>query len=75
MLFNENIIRRENYNCFPLETQNQYIISKEALDGYISKKSLQSFFSTLGGQMEIDCGENKKTTKTYEKSSKEFKNC
>jgi hypothetical protein len=61
------------YSCFPLE--NQYIISKEALDGYISKKSLQSFFSTLGGQMEIDCGENKIITKNYEKLSNEYTIC
>ena len=61
------------YSCFPLE--NQYIISNEALDAYFSKNSLKSFFSIYGGQMEIDCGENKKITKTYKKYSDEYKNC
>ena len=61
------------YNCLPLE--NKYTKNKEILEEYISKRSLNNFFSISGGQMEIDCGENKIITKNYEKLSNEYTIC
>lgn len=61
------------YNCLTLE--NKYAKSKETLEEYISKKSLDNFFSTSGGEMEIDCGGNNIINKNYERLSNEYYNC
>lgn len=63
----------EVYNCLTLE--NKYTISNETLNEYISKRSFRNIFSTSGGEMEINCGENKIITKNYEKLSKEYNIC
>ena len=64
---------KESYNCFPLE--KKYIKTKETLDEYISQRSLAPFFSTLGGKVEIDCGENIQIEQKYEKLSDESNSC
>lgn len=62
-----------SFNCFPLE--NKYTESQELLKEYISKRSLAGLFGTMGGQMEIECGNEIKMTENYEKLSDEFLNC
>ena len=64
---------KTSYNCFPLE--NNYTKNKEALEEYMNKKSISSYFSTLGGQIEIECGDEIKYIKEYEKFSDEFNAC
>jgi hypothetical protein len=61
------------YNCLPLE--NKDIKNKETLEEYISKRNINNFFSTSGGQLEIDCGEDKIFTKNFEKFSNEYTIC
>jgi len=63
----------EAYNCLTLE--NKYTISNKTLNEYISKRSFRNLFSTSGGEMEINCGENKIITKNYEKLSNEYNIC
>ena len=69
IIFNNN----SSYNCFALETK--YTINQETLNEYISKRSLASLFSSVGGQMEIECGDNLKFEEKYTKLSDEYLNC
>ena len=41
----------------------------------MSNNSLASLFGPKGGQMEIDCGKNIKSTQNYGKMSDEYLNC
>ena len=61
------------YNCFPIEIK--YTQNEEFLEEYMSKRSLANFFTTKGGQIEIECGNEIKFTKVYEKFSDEFNAC
>ena len=62
-----------SYNCFVLE--NEYTKNQTILEAFALNNSLASLFSSKGGQMEIDCGENIKTIQKYEKMSDEYLNC
>ena len=57
------IIHNNNssYNCLALE--NKYTISQEVLNEYISKTSISFLFSSVEGQMEIECGNELKKMK------------
>ncbi len=64
---------KTSYNCFPLESN--YSENKEILEKYMTKRSLAPYFSILGGQMEIECGDDIKFIKEYEAFSDEFNIC
>ena len=61
------------YNCFALEAE--YTKSEIILDEFMLNNSLAFLFGSKGGQMEIDCGEDKKVTHNYGKMSDEYLNC
>jgi len=62
------------YNCFALE--NEYSKDQETLDDYISKINISSLFNSIGGNMEINCGNNLTIEKNYKKSSdSDYLNC
>ena len=69
MIFNGNY----SYNCFALE--KEYTESKAILDEYISNRNLGFIFGAFGGEIEIECGGETKSTQNYEKVSEEFTNC
>lgn len=62
-----------SYNCFALE--NNYLINQSVLNEYISERNISSLFNLLGGNLEIDCGNNLKIQEIYQQSSEEYLNC
>ena len=62
-----------SYNCFVLE--NEYSKNETILNAFMLNNSLASLFSSKGGQMEIDCGEDIISTQNYGKMSEEYLNC
>ena len=62
-----------SYNCFAIE--KKYTTSQEVLNEYISAGNLAILFSSIGGQMEIECENDMKITQNYEKISDEYLNC
>lgn len=62
-----------SYNCFALETE--YTNNKTIFEEYLANRSLAPLFTSIGGEMEIDCGEEMKSTQEYEKLSDEYLNC
>ena len=62
-----------SYSCFVLETE--YTKNETILGAFMLNNSLASLFGSKGGQMEIDCGENLKSTQNYGKMSDEYLNC
>ena len=69
IVFNGNI----SYNCFALESE--YTNNKSIFDEYIANKSIASLFLNTGGEIEIDCGDNMKSSQKVEKLSDEFLGC
>jgi len=67
------INKTSSYSCFAIE--KKYTTSQEVLDEYISAGSLAILFSSIGGQIEIECGNDMKITQNYEKISDEYLNC
>ena len=61
------------YSCLALE--KKYTISQEVLNEYMSKKNLSFLFASVGGKMEIDCGNKLKISENYKKLSSEYLNC
>ena len=62
-----------SYSCLAIE--NKYTSSKKLLNEYISQRDISFLFTSLGGQMEIECGNNLKTIENYKKLSDEYLNC
>lgn len=62
-----------SYNCLALE--NKYTINKEVLSEYISQRDISFLFITFGGQIDIDCDNNIKTSENYKKLSNEYLSC
>ena len=62
-----------SYSCIALE--NKYTTSQEILNNYISKTNISSLFASIGGKMEIDCGNKLKIEENYKKLSDEYLNC
>jgi len=62
-----------SYSCLAIE--NKYTTSQEVLNEYISKTSISFLFSSVEGQMEIDCGNEFKISENYNKLSNEYLNC
>ena len=62
-----------SYNCIVLETQ--YIKDQNTLNEYFSKTSMASLFTSVGGEMKVDCGSSLKIEENYKKYSDEFFNC
>ena len=67
------INKSSSYSCFAIE--KKYTTSQEVLEEYISAGSLAILFSSIGGQMEIECENDMKITQNYEKISDEYLNC
>lgn len=67
--FNQDI----SYNCFALE--KNYSKNQEALNEYMSKNNISFLFASVGGKVEIDCGNKLKITEDYKKLSDEYLNC
>ena len=67
--FNDN----NTYSCFTLE--NEFTKSQKIFEEYFTNQSIASLFGTIGGQMEIECGEKMILTQNYEKMSDEYLNC
>ena len=61
------------YSCLALE--KKYTSSQEVLNEYMSKKNISFLFSSVGGKIEIDCGNKLKISEDYKKSSDEYLNC
>ena len=62
-----------SYNCFAIETE--YTKDSETLNDYMSKRNLDFLFTSIGGQMSVDCGNFLSVQKTYKKYSDSFLNC
>ena len=62
-----------SYNCIVLETQ--YTKDQNTLNEYFSKRSMASLFTSVGGEMKVDCGSSLKIEENYKKYSDEFFNC
>ena len=62
-----------SYNCLALE--NKYTISQEVLNEYMSKTNISFLFASVGGKMEIDCGNKLKISENYKKLSDGYLNC
>jgi len=62
-----------SYSCIALE--NKYTTSQEILNEYMSKKNISYLFASLGGKMEIDCGNKSTLSVNYKKLSDEYLNC
>ena len=65
--------QESNYSCLALE--KKYTTSQEVLNEYISKKNISFLFASVGGKMEIDCGNKLKIRENYKKLSDEYLNC
>ena len=61
------------YNCLALE--KKYTTSQEELNEYMSKKNISFLFASVGGKMEIDCGNKLQISENYKKLSEEYMNC
>ena len=62
-----------SYSCLTIETK--YTINKETLNEYISKNNIGFLFTSVGGQMNIECGEDLKIQEDYKKVSGQYLNC
>lgn len=62
-----------SYNCFALE--NEHTKTKESLNEFISNQGLSALFSKVGGNIDIDCGEEITLTQNIKKLSDTFLNC
>ena len=69
IIFNQE----SSYSCINLE--NKYTTSQEVLNEYMSKKNISYLFASIGGKMEIDCGNNITISENYKKLSEEYLNC
>ena len=67
--FNKN----SSYSCVALE--NKYTTNKKVLNEYMSKNDISFLFASVGGTVEIDCGEELKISENYKKLSDEYLNC
>ena len=61
------------FSCLALE--NKYTTSQEVLNEYMSKKNISFLFTSVGGKVEIDCGNKLKIEEDYKKLSDEYLNC
>ena len=62
-----------NYNCLALE--KKYSTNQDALNEYMSKMNISFLFASVGGNIEIDCGNKLKISENYRKLSNEYLNC
>jgi len=60
-------------NCFPLESK--YTTSQEVFNEYIFKSNYAFLFGETGGKLEIECPNDMKIIKNYEKLSEEYTSC
>ena len=65
--------QESTYSCLALE--KKYTSSQEVLNEYISKNNISLLFASVGGKMEIDCGNKLKISENYKKLSNEYLNC
>ena len=68
-----HLIKIVHYSCLALE--KKYTSSQEVLNEYISKNNISMLFASVGGKMEIDCGNKLKISENYKKLSNEYLNC
>ena len=64
---------KSSYNCIPVK--NKYTINQKTLNEYISKSNISFLFGDTGGEIEIKCPNEIKTTEIYEKFSDEYLSC
>ena len=62
-----------SYSCLALE--KKYTTNQEVLNEYMSKKNISFLFASVGGNIEIDCGNKLKISENYKKLSDEYLNC
>ncbi len=62
-----------SYSCIALE--NKYTTNQEVLNEYMSQKNISYLFASIGGKMEIDCGNKLTISENYKKLSDEYLNC
>ena len=62
-----------SYSCLALE--NKFTTNKEVLSEYLSQRDISFLFVSFGGQMEIECGSNIKTSENYKKLSDGYLSC
>ena len=62
-----------SYSCLALE--KKYTINQEVLSEYMSKNNISFLFASVGGKIEIDCGNKLKISENYKKLSGEYLNC
>ena len=65
--------KESSYNCFALETK--YAKNQETLNEYMSLNNISFLFTSIGGKVDIDCGNKLTVSETYNKSSDDFLNC
>ena len=61
------------YSCLALE--KKYTTNQDVLNEYMSKKNISFLFASVGGKIEIDCGNKLKISENYKKFSDEYLNC
>jgi len=65
--------QESSYNCFALETK--YAKNQETLNEYLSLNNISFLFTSIGGKVDIDCGNKLIVSETYNKSSDDYLNC
>ena len=65
--------KESTYSCLALETK--YTTSEKVLNEYMSKNNISFLFSSVGGKVEIECGNDLKIAENYKKLSDEYINC
>ena len=62
-----------SYSCLALE--NKFTTNKGVLSEYLSQRDISFLFASFGGQIEIECSNNLKTSENYRKLSNEYLSC
>ena len=61
------------YSCLALE--EKYTASQETLNEYMSKNNISYLFASVGGKLEIDCGNKLTISENFKKLSDEYLKC
>ena len=85
---NINIPSSEGYKCCPMKItynnessysclalDNKFTTNKGVLSEYLSQRDISFLFASFGGQIEIECSNNLKTSENYRKLSNEYLSC
>ena len=65
--------KESTYSCLALE--KKYATNQDALNEYMSKNDISFLFASVGGNVDIDCGNKLKITENFKKLSDEYLNC